>query len=85
MVDNLAHALVSSCETALAKFLAYAVEDALNSKFDSEFQTREYTNKAKTLTFNLMKNEVSGRSSHFINEIKTHKNTNLHAHYCFHL
>lgn len=68
MVDNFSQVLKQSGPIKTARFVAFTVEDALNSKFDYENDSRAYTTKAKTLVFNLSKNEVAFQKLFKVNE-----------------
>jgi hypothetical protein len=48
----------SSCGESIARFISYNIEDSLNKIHPQERDSKAYTNKAKSLLFNIKQNEV---------------------------
>lgn len=58
VMDQISDALKLSTIESMAKFIAYNIEKALNDSFP-ESSDRNYSVKARTIAFNMKKNEVS--------------------------
>jgi len=66
---------------SIAKFLAFNVEDSIHKIHSADSDQKSYLNKAKTLTYNLKKNEVGHMTAlAYLHSCLMHR-VDLYAHY----
>jgi hypothetical protein len=58
-MDMFATCFKLNANEQISKFLAYNVESSINQAFPAQRDQKAYINKAKSLAFNLKKNEVN--------------------------
>lgn len=58
MLEAIANGVKLSIAEAVAKFIAFNVEMALNNRFPEYSDSKSYTAKARALAYNLKNNEV---------------------------